>query len=169
MIEIISPLEAQKMVLAGEAILMDIREEDEYRQMHIANSYLKPLSLLKGLPPAENPKTAVIFFCRSGGRTKASHALLEKQGYAKSYIMEDGILGWQRTGLPLEKATRTVMPIMRQVQIISGFCVLLFIILSLWLPVTVWLAALVGLGLIIAGISGFCGLAKLLQLMPWNR
>ncbi len=169
MIEMITPLQAQEMVQGGQAILVDIREEEEYRQVHIAGSYLKPLSLLIDMPPAENPGATAIFFCHSGGRTGANRPLLEKQGYVKSYIIEGGIMGWQKAGLPVRETKQAAIPIMRQVQIAAGSLMLLFIILSLWLPAALWLAALVGMGLIVAGISGFCGLAKLLQLMPWNR
>jgi hypothetical protein len=31
------------------------------------------------------------------------------------------------------------------------------------------LAGLVGAGLVFAGISGFCGMARLLARLPWNR
>jgi hypothetical protein len=36
-------------------------------------------------------------------------------------------------------------------------------------PGWIWLSGFVGAGLIFAGISGFCGMARLLAAMPWNR
>jgi rhodanese-related sulfurtransferase len=59
---------------------------------------------------------------------------------------------------------------MRQVQITAGSLVLLGLILSntvasAWILLT-WF---VGAGLVFAGISGFCGMARLLAAMPWNR
>jgi len=36
-------------------------------------------------------------------------------------------------------------------------------------PGWIWLSAVVGAGLVFAGISGFCGMARLLAAMPWNR
>jgi rhodanese-related sulfurtransferase len=36
-------------------------------------------------------------------------------------------------------------------------------------PGWIWLSGFVGAGLIFAGISGFCGMARLLSVMPWNR
>jgi hypothetical protein len=48
--------------------------------------------------------------------------------------------------------------------------VLLGVILSqLAAPVWIWLSGFVGAGLMFAGISGFCGMARLLAAMPWNR
>jgi|GEM_PF-4139801 len=59
---------------------------------------------------------------------------------------------------------------MRQVQIAAGSLVLLGVILSLVLGQW-WIAmsAFVGAGLTFAGISGRCGMAKLLGMMPWNQ
>jgi hypothetical protein len=31
------------------------------------------------------------------------------------------------------------------------------------------LSAFVGAGLLVAGVTGFCGMARVLALMPWNR
>jgi rhodanese-related sulfurtransferase len=59
---------------------------------------------------------------------------------------------------------------MRQVQIAAGSLVLLGLILSqLVAPAWILLTWFVGAGLTFAGISGFCGMARLLALMPWNR
>jgi hypothetical protein len=59
---------------------------------------------------------------------------------------------------------------MRQVQIAAGLLILTGLLLA-WLvaPAFVALTAFVGLGLTFAGLSGFCGMARLLALMPWNR
>jgi hypothetical protein len=44
--------------------------------------------------------------------------------------------------------------------------VILALLVSPWL---IALSALVGAGLVMAGITGFCGLAQVLARMPWNR
>jgi rhodanese-related sulfurtransferase len=59
---------------------------------------------------------------------------------------------------------------MRQVQIAAGSLVLLGVILSHTVASGwIWLSGFVGAGLIFAGVSGFCGLARLLAALPWNR
>jgi rhodanese-related sulfurtransferase len=59
---------------------------------------------------------------------------------------------------------------MRQVQIVAGGLVLLGVVLSqVVAPGWLWLSGVVGAGLIFAGISGFCGMARLLAALPWNR
>jgi hypothetical protein len=64
----------------------------------------------------------------------------------------------------------TPLPLMRQVQIVAGSLVLLGLILSQTVaPASILLTGFVGAGLVFAGVSGFCGLARLLAVMPWNR
>jgi hypothetical protein len=48
--------------------------------------------------------------------------------------------------------------------------VLLGVALGLWVsPAFFGLSAFVGAGLVFAGVSGWCGMAKMLAYMPWNR
>lgn len=59
---------------------------------------------------------------------------------------------------------------MQQVQIAAGSLVLAGVLLSqLVAPAWIWLSGFVGAGLVFAGVSGFCGMARLLAVMPWNR
>jgi len=65
---------------------------------------------------------------------------------------------------------RQPLEIMRQVQIVAGGLVLLGVALGVWVaPAFLGLSAVVGAGLAFAGVSGWCGMARLLALMPWNR
>ena len=61
------------------------------------------------------------------------------------------------------------LPLNRQVQITAGIIIVLGIVLTQlmsWLFIIIPL--FIGCGLIFAGISGWCGMASLLALMPWN-
>jgi rhodanese-related sulfurtransferase len=59
---------------------------------------------------------------------------------------------------------------MRQVQIAAGSLVLLGLVLSSTVaPAWILLTWMVGAGLTFSGITGFCGMARLLAAMPWNR
>ena len=63
-----------------------------------------------------------------------------------------------------------IIDLNRQVRIVAGSLVLLGVVLG-WF-VHRWffgLSAFVGTGLIIAGITDYCGLCYLLALLPWNR
>jgi hypothetical protein len=59
---------------------------------------------------------------------------------------------------------------MRQVQVVVGPLALTGSLLAVTLnPLWAILPAVIGAGLTVAGITGFCGMAKLLGLMPLNR
>ena len=54
--------------------------------------------------------------------------------------------------------------------IAAGSLVLIGVLLgALVRPEFYALSGFIGAGLVFAGVSGFCGMAKLLALMPWNR
>jgi hypothetical protein len=56
------------------------------------------------------------------------------------------------------------------VQIVAGSLVLLGVLLgAVVAPGFYALSGFVGAGLLFAGVSGICGMARLLTVMPWNR
>jgi len=62
------------------------------------------------------------------------------------------------------------LELMRQVQLAAGGLVLLGVALGFLVgPGFFALSGLVGAGLMMAGATGWCGMARLLQHMPWNR
>ncbi len=163
----ISPAEAHRLIDAG-ASLIDIRSPDEHARERIAGALNVPLDrLAAGAAPGD----VLIFHCRSGMRTgQAAGQLAAAAAGRDCYIMEGGISAWGNAGLPVEKAPGAPIEMQRQVMIAAGSLVLLGTILSVLLsPAWIALAIFVGAGLTFAGITGFCGMARLLALMPWNR
>jgi len=62
------------------------------------------------------------------------------------------------------------LDVMRQVQVTAGSLVLIGVLLGAFLnPWFLILSGFVGSGLMFAGLSGWCGMAKLLGNMPWNK
>jgi rhodanese-related sulfurtransferase len=111
-----------------------------------------------------------VFHCNSGNRTSQAAERLLSAGFRKSYHLEGGLQAWKRAGLPVITDRKAPLPIMRQVQIVAGSLVLLGIVLAaLVSPWFMALSAFVGAGLMVAGITGVCGMANLLLYMPWNR
>lgn len=164
----LSPAEARDLVTKG-ATLVDIREMDEVRRESIPGARHHALSGLEAKPPKD--EGAVIFYCRSGNRTMANAARLAATvPGATAYILEGGIEAWRDAGLPTRKDPRQPIEIMRQVQIGAGSLVVAGYALGILVhPGFHVVSGLVGAGLILAGVTGFCGMARLLALAPWNR
>jgi rhodanese-related sulfurtransferase len=163
----LSAPEAQQLVAQG-ARLIDIRDADEFARERIPGAINWPLARIAQLPKQDCP---VIFHCRSGLRTEANAAPLEAASAgAPCHILAGGIDAWRAADLPTILDRRQPMEIMRQVQLAAGGLVLLGVVLGfLAAPGFFAISAFVGAGLMLAGATGWCGMAKLLQLMSWNR
>lgn len=170
MLEKIAPQEAYRRVQAGEADLIDIRETQEYAEVSVPGARLAPLSIIAKHPlrAACAPEQPLIFTCRSGKRTEKNAELLERLAGRGASMLEGGVDAWEKAGLPVER-TPGPLPMFRQIQIGAGGLVLLGVLGSaVWHPMF-WLSALVGAGLVFAGLTGYCGLGMLLAKMPWNQ
>ncbi len=169
----ISAKEFQELVKSGESnescYILDVREADEYQSGHIPSAKLISLSQVEARA-SEIPRDRKVYvYCRSGNRSHEAIQRLHSLGFENLINLEGGLLKHQKCGGSIESYRRR-LPIMQQVQISAGLLVLLGILFSLWIhPAFLALSAFVGAGLVFAGISGFCGMAKLLERMPWNR
>lgn len=163
----ISPAEAHRLIEAG-AALIDIRRPDEHARERIAGARNVPLDKLS---KDSAPGDVLIFHCRSGMRTaQAASALSQAADGRDCYIVEGGISGWGNAGLPVETVRGAPIEMQRQVMIAAGSLVLLGTLMAMLVaPGWAWLALVVGAGLTFAGISGFCGMAHVLAMLPWNR
>jgi len=165
-LQTIDPATAKRMIDEG-ALLVDIREPDEHARERVPGARNAPLSRLGALP--DNAK-AIVFHCRSGARTSANAARLAAATACNAYVLEGGIEAWKQAGLPIAVDRSQPIEVMRQVQLAAGGLVLLGVLLGIWVaPAFLALSGFVGVGLMLSGISGWCGMAKLLGLMPWNR
>ena len=155
--------------LANQGItVIDVREPMEYASGHIAGSLNVPLSRLH---QADLPQGPLVLVCQSGQRSaEGLNRLLDRGDSHHLVDLAGGLPTWEQAGYPVRKLKDAPLPLMRQVQIAAGSLVLLGLILSNTVaPGWIALTWFVGAGLTFAGVSGFCGMARLLALMPWNR
>ena len=98
----ISVQEAQKRIQNG-ALLLDVREQDEYDEERIPGAQLLPLSELMARFEDELPQgREIIAQCRSGKRSAQATDFLRAQGFDVTN-MEGGILRWKAEDLATEK------------------------------------------------------------------
>jgi rhodanese-related sulfurtransferase len=171
MLKTISPEAAATLLRQGGATLVDVREPDEHARERIPGARNLPLSTLEEAELAVHDGKPVLFHCRSGARTQGhAQRLAAKAGLCEAYVVEGGLEAWKRAGLPVAQDRRQPLELMRQVQIAAGSMVVVGVLLgALVTPAFYALAGFVGAGLVFAGVTGTCGLARILRLMPWNR
>lgn len=152
------------------AVLIDVRETDEYIKEHVPEAHLVPLS---GFNPEDFPQEhdkIAVFHCKSGGRTEASAGQILATGFKDVYQLDGGLQGWRTAGLPVNVNAKAPISIMRQVQIAAGLLVVLGVVLGAFVnPWFILLSGVVGAGLAQSGITGTCAMATLLSRMPWNK
>ena len=167
----VTPDKARHLLNQG-AILVDIREADERARERIAGARHLPLSKLDEADLALHNGKPVIFHCRSGARTLANSARLAARAgeSCEAYVVEGGLDAWRKAGLPVVTDRNQPIEMQRQVQIGAGSMALagtlLGALVSPWFYIV---PGFVGTGLLLAGLTGFCGMARLLMRAPWNR
>lgn len=170
---IITPQQAFEWLKDGHAVLLDVREPDEFRAQHISYAQSLPLGCLSdAIDSMQMPEgRKIIVQCLSGRRGESACALLTGKNIRHEiYNIEGGITGWQAAGLPIVGGAAPKFTIFRQVQTIVGALILLMVLLGFWgLTLAFVVAGIFGGALLFAGLTGWCGLAMLLQRMPWNK
>ena len=94
--------ESHRLVDAGDAVLIDVREENEWNAERITGAVLHPLSRFDTDSPAGDTGKIGIFHCRSGRRTAEQFGQFLKTQFKKVVHMEGGILDWKAQGYPTE-------------------------------------------------------------------
>ncbi|MGE3142686.1 MAG: rhodanese family protein [Hyphomonadaceae bacterium] len=166
----IAPAALAQRLKSGAATLVDIREPDEFAREHIPGAVSLPLSRLESGHLSLNTHGDVVFSCRSGMRTNANCARLAGHVGGEAFMLDGGLEAWKRAGLGVDSDARAPLEINRQVQIVVGALVLTGAALAAFAhPLFLALPAVLGAGLLFAGLSGWCGMAHLLAHAPWNR
>ena len=99
----VGPVEATQLLNHQDAVVLDIREDQEFREGYIVNSVHIPLGQLKdNLHKLDKYKgRPIIASCRSGSRSQAACVTLGRGGFTDVYNLQGGILAWQNASLPL--------------------------------------------------------------------
>jgi rhodanese-related sulfurtransferase len=91
----IDPREAKGRLAAGSAVVVDVREPDEWRSRHI------PLGQLQAHIPELLAEPELIFVCRSGNRSASATRALIKAGHPNALNMTGGMVAWKGAQLPV--------------------------------------------------------------------
>ncbi len=100
----VGTVEALKdMLTAGNVVLVDVREPNEYAEGHIPGAVNIPIrTLAKNLDKLPKDKPVVVY-CRTGHRAGMATAALQLLGYSNVRNFTPAIMGWQKAGEPIEK------------------------------------------------------------------
>jgi rhodanese-related sulfurtransferase len=101
----ISPQDAATKSQSGEAVIVDVREKDEWDEEYILNA----MHLSRGTIELDieekvpDLNAMIICHCGGGGRSALAAESLKKMGYKNVRSMAGGLKAWKAAGLPTTK------------------------------------------------------------------
>jgi len=98
---VVSAAQLDAMIANGTALLIDVREPDEFAAGHIAGARNHPLSTFNpaALPPAEGKR--LVLQCAGGKRSAMALDRCAQAGTTVNTHLEGGLAAWQEAGLPV--------------------------------------------------------------------
>ena len=102
----ISPEDAAVKLQNAEAVIVDVREKDEWDEEHIPHA----LHLSRGTIELDieekvpDLNKTIITHCGGGGRSALATESLQKMGYKNVRSMAGGLKAWKAVGLPTAKS-----------------------------------------------------------------
>lgn len=160
----------------ADTCILDVRTSAEVNAaglpncLHIPLHELTPERLLNEIEKNGKNGQCVYLLCQGGKRAEMAADQLHGKINAELVVIEGGLNAALQSNIPLQKSTKTTMSLERQVRIAAGSLVLLGTLLGTWFhPGFYGLSALVGAGLVFAGITDTCMMGMLLARLPWNK
>jgi rhodanese-related sulfurtransferase len=101
-IQEISPQDAASALKRGDALLIDVRDPDEWKEGHIpgAKNFSRGTVELEIEEAAPDLSTPIITHCGGGGRSALAAESLQRMGYNNVKSMAGGFKAWKAAGLP---------------------------------------------------------------------
>lgn len=88
-----------------DALLIDVREPDEYRQGHIAGSVNIPRGMLEfkisNEPALQSLTRPIIVYCKTSGRAALSVVAMQSMGFQNITSLAGGFDAWVAEGHPV--------------------------------------------------------------------
>ena len=101
----ISPAEAGAKSKSGEAVIVDVREKDEWDQGHIPDAVHMSRGTIELDIEEQVPdlNSMIVCHCGGGGRSALAAESLQKMGYKNVRSMTGGFKAWKAARLPIKK------------------------------------------------------------------
>ena len=99
----------QELADEPDAVMLDVREPEEYRTGHIPGASSVPLRILAESWQDLPRDRTILLVCRSGRRSTRALHMLEDGGLTKLLALRGGILAWRARGVPLTPGVKPIM------------------------------------------------------------
>jgi molybdopterin/thiamine biosynthesis adenylyltransferase/rhodanese-related sulfurtransferase len=108
----IDATQARGRIETGEPVVVDVREQDEWDEGHIAGAVHVPRGHLESRIERLAPDTGrpVIVYCSAGNRSAFAAKTLADLGYEDVVSLAGGFTDWKRNGFPVQLQTGLEAP-----------------------------------------------------------
>ena len=105
---VVNPVAATLLINREGAVVVDVREPDEFAQGHLPDAINLPAGkLAERVGEIEKYKDKpVIVCCAAGMRSSRACRELGKQGFARLHNLDGGVDAWVAAGYPVKKGSR---------------------------------------------------------------
>ncbi|MBC6413576.1 MAG: rhodanese-like domain-containing protein [Chromatiales bacterium] len=168
--EKITVQELKKAIDAGtSAQIVDVRTPSEYISERLEAAMSVPLTHFDQLAMSLDKSRDVYVMCRSGRRAEEFCQRMDALGY-RTFCVDGGLQAWLKQDFPVLRTPGQPWSLERQTRFAIGLLVLVGVLLALTVhPGFIYLCGFIGLGLMYAGATDFCGMSLLLARLPWNK
>ena len=101
---VVDATEARRLQAAG-AMVIDVREEGEFRGGHIPGARNVPLTEVESRLDDIPRDAPVVVHCALGSRGALAAKRLQELGFENVHNLEGGIRAWKKADLPVERDT----------------------------------------------------------------
>ena len=100
---VVRPTEAIQLINHKNAVIIDVRSNEEYANGHIINAIHMPLDQINQDSKKINKYKSkpIIAYCRTGNTSQRACKLLEQAGFESIHNLQGGIMAWERDNLPI--------------------------------------------------------------------
>jgi len=101
----VTPAQATMLINRQDAIVLDVRDSNDYANGRILNARSVPLGQIdKRVGELARFKDRPVIICdETGARTSQALAAFRKHGFNNAVTLAGGLSGWRQAGLPTEK------------------------------------------------------------------
>ncbi|MEY4564492.1 MAG: hypothetical protein RLZZ618_3769 [Pseudomonadota bacterium] len=100
----VTTAQAVHMINRERAVVVDLRENEQFDAGHVVNSKNIPLVALKDSTALPKNKTLpLVLVCDRGAHSARAMLILKERGYENTHTLSGGLEAWRTANLPLEK------------------------------------------------------------------
>ncbi|MEI6472955.1 MAG: rhodanese-like domain-containing protein [Holophagaceae bacterium] len=102
---LLEPLQAEELMLGAGLLVLDLREDPDYRAGHIRGALPVPYRDLATRFQQPDPlaKRALLLVDETDALAHEAYALLAARGFQWMYVLKGGMVAWRRSRRPLVK------------------------------------------------------------------